>query len=273
VGTEGRPVSTTGKTDATGTGRPGGAVVPLLEARGITKSYGHVHALRGVDVSVRQGETVALVGDNGAGKSTLLKVLCGAHQPDRGTMLVDGVPVLFRGARDAVQAGIAVVYQDLSLVNTRDVACNIFLGREPGGILVSRREMRRQAAAVLRDLNIAIPSVRTLVGNLSGGQRQSVAIARAIHMGGRLVIMDEPTAALGVEGQRKVLRLIEDLRAQGTAVIVVSHNLEHVFAVAERIIVLRNGRVAGERARARTTPEEIVRLMVGADVLGETHGS
>lgn len=249
-----------------------GAATPLLEARGITKSYGHVHALRGVDVHVDTGETVALVGDNGAGKSTLLKVLCGAYRPDSGTMQVDGAPVAFRTARDAVEAGIAVVYQDLALVDTRDVATNIFLGREPGGLFVSRRAMRQQAATVLRDLNIAIPSVRTLVGNLSGGQRQSVAIARAIHMGGRLVIMDEPTAALGVEGQRKVLRLIEDLKAQGTAVVVVSHNLEHVFAVSDRIVVLRAGRVAGERMRASTTPEEIVRLMVGADLSGDSNG-
>jgi ABC-type sugar transport system ATPase subunit len=252
--------------------QPNGTGPPLLAAQGIVKTFGHVHALRGVDFRVHRGETVGLVGDNGAGKSTLLKILCGALQPDSGTIMVDGEKVSFHSVRDAVEAGIAVVYQDLALVDTRDVAANIFLGREPGRLLVSRREMRRQAAAVLTDLNIAVPSVRTLVGNLSGGQRQAVALARAIHMGGRLVFLDEPTAALGVEGQRKVLRLIADLKAQGTSVVVVSHNLEHVFSASDRIVVLRNGRVAGERARAQTTPEEIVRLMVGADVSGVSHG-
>ena len=244
--------------------QPNGARLPLLAAQGIVKNFGHVHALRGVDFHVHRGETVGLVGDNGAGKSTLLKILCGVYQPDGGTIRVNGETVTFHSARDALEAGIAVVYQDLALVDTRDVAANIFLGREPGGLFVSRREMRRQAATVLAALNIAVPSVRTLVGNLSGGQRQAVAIARAIHTGGRLVIMDEPTAALGVEGQRKVLRLIADLKAQGTSVVVVSHNLEHVFSVSDRLVVLRNGRVAGERARAQTTPEEIVHLMVGA---------
>jgi ABC-type sugar transport system ATPase subunit len=247
-------------------GQPSGAGPPLLAAQGIVKNFGHVHALRGVDFHVHRGETIGLVGDNGAGKSTLLKILCGVYQPDSGAIMVNGETVTFHSARDALQAGIAVVYQDLALVDTRDVAANIFLGREPGGLFVSRREMRRQAATVLADLNIAVPSVRTLVGNLSGGQRQAVAIARAIQMGGRLVIMDEPTAALGVEGQRKVLRLISDLKAQGTSVVVVSHNLEHVFSVSERLVVLRNGRVAGGRARAQTTPEEIVQLMVGAGV-------
>ena len=254
--------------------QPDGAAPPLLAAQGIVKHFGHVHALRGVDFHVNRGETVGLVGDNGAGKSTLLKILCGVYQPDGGSIMVDGTAVTFRSARDAMDAGIAVVYQDLALVDMRDVAANIFLGREPGNLFVSRREMRRQAAAVLADLNIAVPSVRTLVGNLSGGQRQAVAIARAIHMGGRLVIMDEPTAALGVEGQRKVLRLIADLKAQGTSVVVVSHNLEHVFSVSDRIVVLRNGRVAGEKLRAHTTPEEIVRLMVGAgaEASGVSHG-
>ncbi len=252
---------------------PDGARPLLLEAHAIVKNYGHVHALRGVDFRVATGETVGLVGDNGAGKSTLLKVLCGVYQPDSGTIMVDGTQVTFHNARDAVEAGIAVVYQDLALVDTRDVATNIFLGREPGGrIFVSRRAMRSQAAAVLKVLNIALPSVRTLVGNLSGGQRQAVAIARAIQMGGRLVIMDEPVAALGIEGQRRVLRLIASLKAQGTSVIVVSHNLEHVFSVSDRIVVLRNGRVVGERLREQTTPEEIVRMIVGADVVGESHG-
>jgi ABC-type sugar transport system ATPase subunit len=237
---------------------------PLLDARGISKAYGHVQALSGVDFHVAHGETVALVGDNGAGKSTFTKIICGALQPDAGEISLDGEPVSFASPSDAAERGIAVVYQDLALVDTRDVAANVFLGREPGRIFVSRRLMRREARRVLADLRIGVPSVRTLVGQLSGGQRQAVAIARAVHQGGRLVIMDEPAAALGVEGQRKVLQLIEDLREQGSSVVVISHNLDHVFSVADRIVVLRGGRLIGERRKTEATPEEIVQMIVGA---------
>jgi ABC-type sugar transport system ATPase subunit len=237
---------------------------PLLEARGISKAYGHVQALSGVDFHVGYGETVALVGDNGAGKSTFTKIICGALQPDGGEISLDGEPVSFANPGEAADRGIAVVYQDLALVDTRDVAANVFLGREPGRIFVSRRLMRREARRVLAELRIGVPSVRTLVGQLSGGQRQTVAIARAVHQGGRLVIMDEPAAALGVEGQRKVLQLIEDLREQGSSVVVISHNLEHVFSVADRIVVLRAGRLIGDRRKSEATPEEIVQMIVGA---------
>jgi ABC-type sugar transport system ATPase subunit len=240
---------------------------PLLEARGISKAYGHVQALSNVDVHVGHAETVALVGDNGAGKSTLLKIICGALQPDVGEISLDGEPATFATPSDAAKRGIAVVYQDLALVDTRDIAANVFLGREPGRIFVSRRVMRREARRVFNELKISIPSVRTLVGELSGGQRGTVAIARAIHQGGRLVIMDEPTAALGVEGQGKVLQLIEDLREQGSSVVVISHNLEHVFSVADRIVVLRGGRLVGARRKSEATPEEIVQMIVGAKPL------
>lgn len=241
---------------------------PLLEAQGLTKSFLHVRALDHVDFRVYPGETVALVGDNGAGKSTLMKMLCGAYHPDQGTIRVDGRAVALRNPRDAIALGIAVVYQDLALVDHRDVAANVFLGREPTkGFAVDRPRMVREARSVLGDLKITIPSVHTLVGLLSGGQRQAVAIARAVHQGGRLIFMDEPTAALGVQEQAKVLRLIEDLKSHGTAVVVVSHNLQHVFSVADRIVVLRGGRNAGERVKAETTLEEIVRLIVGADRL------
>ena len=239
---------------------------PLLEARGISKSFLHVQALDDVDFRVDPGEVVALVGDNGAGKSTLMKTLCGAYQPDAGSIVFDGRPVAMRTPRDAIALGIAVVYQDLALVDHRDVASNVFLGREPTrGVAVDKPRMVREAREVLDNLKVTIPSVQTLVGLLSGGQRQAVAIARAVHQGGRLIFMDEPTAALGVREQAKVLRLIEDLRSQGTAVVVVSHNLQHVFSVADRIVVLRGGRNAGERIKAETTPEDIVRLIVGAD--------
>jgi ABC-type sugar transport system ATPase subunit len=239
---------------------------PLLEARGISKSFLHVQALDDVDFRVDPGEVVALVGDNGAGKSTLMKTLCGAYQPDAGSIVFDGRPVAMRTPRDAIALGIAVVYQDLALVDHRDVASNVFLGREPTrGAAVDKPRMVREAREVLNNLKVTIPSVQTLVGLLSGGQRQAVAIARAVHQGGRLIFMDEPTAALGVREQAKVLRLIEDLRSRGTAVVVVSHNLQHVFSIADRIVVLRGGRNAGERIKAETTPEDIVRLIVGAD--------
>jgi ABC-type sugar transport system ATPase subunit len=251
-----------------GSGSPaaGNGATPLLEARGLAKRFLHVQALDDVSFRVYPGEVVALVGDNGAGKSTLMKSLCGAYQPDAGTILIDGREVAFRSPRDAMSHGIAVVYQDLALVDHRDVATNVFLGQEPvRGLAVDKPRMNREARQVLDTLKIRIPSVQTLVGLLSGGQRQAVAIARAVHQGGRLIFMDEPTAALGVREQAKVLRLIEDLRAHGTAVVVVSHNLQHVFSIADRIVVLRGGRNAGERVKAETTAEEIVRLIVGAD--------
>jgi ABC-type sugar transport system ATPase subunit len=241
---------------------------PLLEARGISKTFLHVQALDNVDFRVYPGETVALVGDNGAGKSTLMKILCGAYQADAGETFLDSQKVSIRSPQDAMAQGIAVVYQDLALVNQRDVANNVFLGREPRrGLTVDKTRMVREARDVLQRLKINIPSVYTQVGLLSGGQRQAVAIARAVHQGGRLIFMDEPTAALGVQEQAKVLRLIEDLKANGTAVVVVSHNLQHVFHVADRIVVLRGGRNGGERVKSLTTTEEIVSLIVGARTL------
>ena len=245
-----------------------GRGTPLLEARGIAKSFLHVQALADVDFRVCPGETVALVGDNGAGKSTLMKILCGAYHADQGQIFLDGQEVTIRSPQDAMAQGIAVVYQDLALVNQRDVANNVFLGREPRrGLTVDKPRMVREARDVLQRLKINIPSVYTQVGLLSGGQRQAVAIARAVHQGGRLIFMDEPTAALGVQEQAKVLRLIEDLKANGTAVVVVSHNLQHVFHVADRIVVMRGGRNGGERIKTQTTTEEIVSLIVGARTL------
>lgn len=242
-------------------------MIPLLSATSIKKTFGHVTALQGVDFEISAGETVALVGDNGAGKSTLMKVLCGVYQPDEGELRIDGAPISFKTPRDAIRAGIAVVHQNLALVDVRDVTHNIFLGAElTKGLFVDRRTMEQETQGLLQRLRLNIPpSVQ--VGELSGGQRQSVAIARAIHQGGRLVIMDEPTAALGVQEQAKVLQLIQDLHAHGTAVIVVSHNLEHVFHVADRIVVLRGGTIAGERKRSETNPQEIVHLITGANAV------
>jgi ABC-type sugar transport system ATPase subunit len=243
---------------------------PLIELRGISKTFGHVQALQDVDFSLYPGEVVGLVGDNGAGKSTLIKIIAGVYQPDAGTILVNGSPVTVRNPRDAMAHGIATVYQNLALVDQRDVAANVFLGRElVRGLVLDRSRMLEESAQVLEDLRIDIPSAQTPVGLLSGGQRQAVAIARAIHQGGgtRLVIMDEPVAALGIEESRKVLRLISRLKDQGRAVIVISHNLEHVFSVADRIVVLRRGRLVGIRRREETTADEIVRFIVGAEHL------
>jgi ABC-type sugar transport system ATPase subunit len=243
---------------------------PLVELRGISKAFGHVQALQKVDFCVYPAEVVGLVGDNGAGKSTLIKVISGAYRPDGGTILVDGAPVTLHSPRDAMAMGIATVYQNLALANQRDVAANIFLGRElTNGLVLDNRRMVRESTQVLERLRSDIPSVETAVGLLSGGQRQAVAIARAIHqeVGTRLIIMDEPVAALGIEESRKVLRLIKQLKANGHAVIVISHNLEHVFSVADRIVVLRRGRLVGVRRRADTSAAEIVRLIVGAEHL------
>jgi ABC-type sugar transport system ATPase subunit len=236
----------------------------VLEVADIRKRFGGVEALRGVSMSVDAGEVVGLMGDNGAGKSTLMKTLCGAIRPDSGTMLMDGEPIHLRGPRDAGAHGIAVVYQDLALVDQRDVATNVFLGREPRkGIVVDRRRMRREARTVLDELSIRIASVRLPVGGLSGGQRQCIAIARAVHQGGRVVLLDEPTAALGPEQQANVLKLITTLKERGTAVIVVSHNVDHVLAVADRVVVMRAGQVQGVRDVHVTSAADIVGLIMG----------
>ena len=243
-----------------------GTVVPVVEARGVQKAYGSVQALSGVDFAVQPGETVALVGDNGAGKSTLIKILCGALQPDDGVVRVRGEDVRFASPRDARARGISVVYQDLALVDGFDVAHNVFLGRVPSRWLrVDRRRMARETKRVLGELTVDLPSVRTPVRFLSGGQRQAGAIARAVHPGGQLLIMDEPTAALGVQEGRKVLQLIEGLKSRELAIVVVSHNLEHVFAIADRIVVLRGGTVVGSRAKAGATHSDIVHMIVGAE--------
>jgi ABC-type sugar transport system ATPase subunit len=241
--------------------------IPILELRGIKKSFGRVQALRGVDFVLLPGEVMALVGDNGAGKSTLIKVIAGAHQPDSGDIHLSGQLVQFSNPRVASSFGIATVYQDLALVDQRSVAANLFLGNEPmRGPFVDRRTMRREAEQVLTRLRIRIPSVHALVGGLSGGQRQAVAIGRTLAQRSRVVILDEPTAALGVEQQVFVLELIGQLKAQGQSIILISHNMQHVFEVADRITVLRGGQQVGVRVKSETTSEEIVRLIVGASL-------
>ena len=239
---------------------------PLLQARGVSKAFGHVQALRDVSFEVRAGEVLALLGDNGAGKSTLIKIISGLYAADEGEVLLDGETLSLAGPKDAVKAGIATVYQDLALVDSRDVAANLFLGSEfTWGPFVDRKRCRVEAEKLLQRIGIDLPSVRIPVSLLSGGQRQAVAVARALVHGAKLVIMDEPTAALGVAQTEQVMKLVRDLRANGTAVILISHNLRDVWDVTDRLMVLHLGRLAGTRDRDATSLEEIVRLIVYGD--------
>jgi ABC-type sugar transport system ATPase subunit len=239
---------------------------PLLEVRGVSKAFGHVQALAGVSFELYESEVVALLGDNGAGKSSMVKVLSGVYTPDEGELLLDGEPMAIRTPMEALQLGIGTVYQDLALVDTLDVARNVYLGRIPRrlGFVVDFPKMYRDARAVLGLLRVNLPSVRTKVGDLSGGQRQAVAIARTLAQEARVFLMDEPTAALGVAQTEKVNELIADLKDQGKTILLISHNLEHVFEVADRLVVLRHGRRVGTRDAAATTREEIVGLITGA---------
>ena len=237
------------------------AATATLELREVFKSFGSVEALRGVDFEVRDGEVMALVGDNGAGKSTLIKCVAGIYSIDSGEILFEGKPVSIHGPKDAAKLGIEVVYQDLALCDNLDVVQNMFLGREQHDPLYRLKEapMEQRTAETLKGLSVTtIRSVRQPVATLSGGQRQSVAVARAVMWNNRVVFLDEPTAALGVAQTRQVLDLVKRLGDQGLAVVLVSHNLIDVFEVADRMTVLRLGRNVGVYERDKTTPEEIV---------------
>jgi len=234
---------------------------PLLEIRGLSKTFGSVQALTEVDFEVRVGEVMALVGDNGAGKSTLIKCIAGIHGYDSGEIVFDGKPVTIHGPKDAARLGIEVVYQDLALCDNLDVVQNMYLGREERDWLFRLKEplMEQRTTETLRGLAVTtIRSIRQPVASLSGGQRQSVAVAKAVQWNSRLVILDEPTAALGVAQTRQVLELVKRLAEQGLAVILVSHNLHDIFEVATRITVLRLGRDVGVYDRATTTQQEVV---------------
>jgi len=248
----------------------------LLRVKNLTKRFGGLIAVNDVSMDVNIGEVVGLVGDNGAGKSTLIKMVAGVYQPDGGEIYFDNQKVTFSQPREARDAGIETIYQDLALAENLDVGSNIFLGREVktnylGGLIhtLDRRKMQDESANILSRLEIEIPSLTQQIRNLSGGQRQAVAIARSIYWNARLMIMDEPTAALGVAEQRKVLMLVRTLRDQGVPVIIISHNMQDVFAVADRIVILRRGRKVGELIAADTTPDEVVSLMVGAEAVHE----
>lgn len=244
----------------------------VLEARSITKRYGAVTALADASIRVGRSETLGLVGDNGAGKSTLLRILAGVAAPDSGTLRINGADVVLRSAHDAMAAGIETVYQDLALVDTMTAYQNIYLGREEIAKspllrfldLVDDRTMRRRSREVLEQLGVKIPSIDVEVKGMSGGQRQCLAIARALLWGRKIVILDEPTAALGVRETAQVLDVIRDLRRHDVSVIVVSHNMQELMSVADRLTVMRLGKTIATRAVAETEVSEIVGLITGA---------
>jgi len=251
------------------------ARTPLLDMRGISKRFGAVHALTDITFDVFSDEVVALVGDNGAGKSTLIKVISGIHRPDGGTVRWQGQEVSVGSPNDAAALGIATVYQDLALCDNLDVVANLFLGHElatRGGALGIMDEitMERRAVEVLRRLSVKIPSVRIPIASLSGGQRQSVAVARSVMGDNKVVLLDEPTAALGVAQTHEVLELIKRLRGQGLGVVLISHNLSNVFEVADRITVLRLGRWVGTFDAKAVSHEQLVAFMTG--VAGPANG-
>ncbi len=242
---------------------------PLIEAKGISKRFGALSALTEVDLSIRSGEVLALLGDNGAGKSTFIKVLSGAHPPSDGELLMDGAPVSMSSPQDAADLGIATIFQELALSENLSIAENVFLGRELthrilGVPLLRRGAMKRRVGELLEELDAHISDPEAPVGALSGGQRQAVAICRALNLNARLVIMDEPTAALAVAETRKVLQLTRRLADSGRAVVLISHNMHDVFDVADRIVVFRRGRKITEKRRVDTNPEEIVSFITGA---------
>lgn len=245
---------------------------PVLVAEHISRSFGAVAALRDASISIEEGQILGLVGDNGAGKSTLIKVLAGVVTPDSGRITLDGADLTHKGPQDALNSGIETVYQDLALVDTMAAYQNVYMGRE---VLarspflrvfnkVDDRAMRKGARDVLDDLGVKIPSVNANVKQMSGGQRQCLAIARAVLWGRRIVILDEPTAALGVHESEQVLDLVSRLRERQVSVILVTHNMQHLMQVADRVTVMRLGRTIARRSIKNTTVEEIVGLITGA---------
>jgi len=245
------------------------SATPLLEIRNLSRYFGAVKALEDCSMIVRPGEVVALAGDNGAGKTTMIKTISGVYPPTAGEILIEGKPVVFSSPQDAREKGIETIYQDLALADNLTIGANIFLGREPMkklfGFLpvIDRKAMAEAARATMAQLDFHVKRLDAPVSNFSGGQRQAVAIGRAVYWNARILIMDEPTAALGVPEQRKVVALIKSLKAQGRGVVFISHNLQDIFAVSDRIVVLRRGIVAGERNIKETTHDEVVKLMIG----------
>ncbi|GAA3383564.1 ATP-binding cassette domain-containing protein [Cryptosporangium minutisporangium] len=254
----------------------------VLSARGLVKTFGRVVGLDGVDLDLYPGEVLAIIGDNGAGKSTLIKCLTGALVPDAGELRIDGQPVQFRRPQDARAAGIETVYQTLAVAPALDIASNLFLGRErrrPGVLgsvfrMLDKKGMRDAAGTALSDLGIGtLQNMAQPVETLSGGQRQAVSVARAAAFGSKVIVLDEPTAALGVKESNQVLRMIQEVRARGLPTILISHNMPHVFEVADRIHIQRLGRCAGVITPSSHTMSEAVAIMTGAVTLDESPGS
>ncbi|OFT31033.1 MULTISPECIES: ATP-binding cassette domain-containing protein [unclassified Corynebacterium] len=241
----------------------------VIELKNITKSYGSFDALRGVNLAVCEGEVTCVLGDNGAGKSTLIKILAGLHQPTSGEVLIDGQPTTFTSPRDSIDTGIATVHQTLAIVDELSVWRNFFLGQELTGRFGVLRdaEMKRICAEQLREMGIDIPDVEVDAGNLSGGQRQVVAIARAVYFGARVLILDEPTAALGVKQSGVVLRFVAAARDRGIAVVLVTHNPHHAFLVGDHFTILKLGRQELDAPRAEVTLEELTHQMAGGGEL------
>jgi ABC-type sugar transport system ATPase subunit len=251
---------------------PSGRAVPLLKLENLTKYFGGLTAVDRVSLEIYPGEVVGLVGDNGAGKSTLIKMISGVYPPSEGQIFFKNQPVQFSSPGAARDMGIETIYQDLALADNMSVGDNIFMGRELvhsylGGLVkfVDRERMAEESNQVLKRLDIHIPFLMEKVRNRSGGQRQAIAIARAVYWQAKLVIMDEPTAALGVAEQRNVYKVVGNLRDQGVPVIIISHNLGDIFAVSDRIVVMRRGQKVGERITKETRADEIVSLIVGAE--------
>ena len=232
----------------------------------IYKSFNHIKALKDVSIQAYKGEVLAIVGDNGAGKSTLIKVLSGVLQPDNGQIQIGDKKYDGLSVKTASRAGVSTVYQDLALANTLDVTTNIFIGQEViKHRLLQKKEMKRKAWQLLNSLDVDIPDTSEIVGNLSGGQRQSVAVARLINKGGEVLIFDEPTAAMGVVESSKTLKLIKNLAKRGMVVILICHNLAQVFQVADRIAVMRHGKVLVEKPIEQSSMHEVVSLLTSAD--------
>jgi simple sugar transport system ATP-binding protein len=256
------------------TDRTDGGAPPLVELRDIVKRFGSVIALNGVTMKVHTGEVMCLLGDNGAGKSTLIKTLSGVHQPTEGEILIDGAPVVMHSPRDALDRGIATVYQDLAMIPLMSITRNFFMGREPGrgkgpfgGFDVS--QANRIAKGEMGKIGIDVRDPSQAVGTLSGGERQCVAIARAVYFGARVLILDEPTSALGVKQASVVLRYIAQARARGLGVIFITHNVHHAYPVGDAFTILNRGRTYGTFAKEKVSREEVLNMMAGGKELDE----
>ena len=246
---------------------------PLLQLNDITKNFGAIEALRGVSFDLKRGEVVALLGDNGAGKSTLVKIIAGGQQASSGTITFEGKQTAFASPSEAKAAGVETVYQDLSLCTNVDVVANFFMGREItkkyfGIPILQERAMYDATQKAIADAGTKIPNLRTNVEHLSGGQRQAIELNRFVHWGGKLVLLDEPFAALGVEQTRRGLEMIKKIASQGIGVIIITHIMAQAFQVADRIVVIRQGKVAGNLDTANTSPDEIVQLITGEALRG-----